>query len=240
MKKRTALLTSILTIALCLVIISGSTFALFTDKTEFNITVKAAQVKLDAEIGDVLVYSAKPDANADPADKNTLVDEYNKTYVHEKQDDMYFANGGLVTVDKSTGLISIQLITPGDRVVIPISAVNDSNVAIMYRYTIMCKDDASYAIMQGNAPLTFTMDHIPYTIGGKGFVSSWETLLPGQNMESTNITIDLPVNAGNEYQNMSAEFYILVEAFQANAAVDGPVETDDNTIIENGVIPGKT
>ena len=57
--KKKALASSILVIAICLCLIAGSTFALFTDETKFNIAVTSGDVEIQASAEVSAIYSAK-------------------------------------------------------------------------------------------------------------------------------------------------------------------------------------
>jgi hypothetical protein len=66
----------------------------------------------------------------------------------------------------------------------------------------------------------------------ESYTSPWTPLAVGTSMPNVPITIELPVNAGNEFQNESTEIRVLVEAVQGNAVVDAntaPVITYYNT-----------
>ena len=227
MKKKIALLSSLLTIVVCLAIITGSTFALFTDRTEMSIAVTSADVELNATIGDLTLYSAKADANG------ALTDEYGKNYSHEDRTalgETTFTNGGTATYDASTGLLDIKLITPGDKVSFPISAQNESTVRIQYRYVIKLADGASDALLTGDAPLEFrdANGNVFSVLGTDGFASDWMELAPGADMPETMISVELPVYATSitdttagttSYENLTTSFVVLVEAVQYNANV---------------------
>ena len=231
--KKKALISSILVIALCVCLITGSTFALFTDETEMSVVVSSAKVKLEADVGELTLYSAKADTNGN------LIDENGNKYVHEKQPGLTFSNGGTASYDTTTNVLSVNLITPGDKIEVPIQAVNESNVAIQYRYVVKCTDEATEKLLTvGDNSLFFRVDSVSFVVKGSAFYSNWETLLPGQNMPETVVTFELPISAGNEYQDLKANFVILVEAVQANGVVDGSLETDDDNIIEGGVFIG--
>lgn len=234
--KKKVLLSSIVTIAVCLCLIAGSTFALFTDKNEVSIVVSSANVDLEANVGELTLYSAKADANGN------LIDENGNKYVHEQQDDLFFSNGGKASYDATTMELNIERITPGDKIEFPISATNNSDVAIQYRYVIECTDEATAQKLQlltvGENSMFFTVEGSPFVVKGKTFISNWETLQPGQNMPETKVTFELPVAAGNVYQNLEANFVITIEAVQANGVVDGTVDTDDDNLIEGGVWVG--
>ena len=231
--KKKVLLSSILTIAVCLCLIAGSTFALFTDREEVSIVVSSANVDLVANVGELTLYSAKADVNGN------LKDENGNKYVHEQQDGLSFSNGGTASYDVDKMELSIERITPGDKIEIPISATNNSDVAIQYRYVVKCTDEATAQLLtRGKNSMFFTVSSYPIIIKGQSFTSDWETLQPGQDMEEVIVTLELPVAAGNEYQNLEANFVIIIEAVQANGVVDGTVDTDDDSIIEGGVWVG--
>ncbi|MBQ7378958.1 MAG: hypothetical protein IJW70_04670 [Clostridia bacterium] len=231
--KKKVLLSSIVTIAVCLCLIAGSTFALFTDREEVSIVVSSANVDLVANVGELTLYSAKADVNGN------LKDENGNKYVHEQQDGLSFSNGGTASYDVDKMELSIERITPGDKIEIPISATNNSDVAIQYRYVVKCTDEATAQLLtRGKNSMFFTVSSYPIIIKGQSFTSDWETLQPGQDMEEVIVTLELPVAAGNEYQNLEANFVIIIEAVQANGVVDGTVDTDDDSIIEGGVWVG--
>ncbi len=233
--KKKVLLSSIVTIAVCLCLIAGSTFALFTDKNEISIVVSSANVDLEAHVGELTLYSAKADANGN------LKDENGNKYVHEKQEGLTFFNGGTASYDATAEKpeLKIERITPGDKIEFPISATNNSDVAIQYRYVIKCTDeDTAQLLTRGKNSMFFTVSSSPVVVKGQAFVSNWETLQPGQHMEDVIVTFELPVAAGNEYQNKVANFVITIEAVQANGVVDGTVDTDDDSKIEGGVWVG--
>ena len=58
MKQTTkVLLSAVLTIALCVSVISGATFALFTSEAGTNIAVTAGKVNVTATLGNLKTYS---------------------------------------------------------------------------------------------------------------------------------------------------------------------------------------
>jgi predicted ribosomally synthesized peptide with SipW-like signal peptide len=229
--KKKIIISSVVTIVICLCLIAGSTFALFTDNTEINIVVSSANVELEAELGDPILYSAKADANG------TLVDENGNKYSHEKQTTAKFSNGGTATYDATNNKLTVNKITPGDKIEFPLSATNSSDVTIQYRFVIVCTDaDTAKALTKGTDPMFFTVNGTKLVIDDKQFVSEWETLVPGEDMPVTTITFELPITAGNEYQGLVANFKIIVEAVQGNGVVGGLVDDDDNNVIETGTL----
>ena len=111
--KKKVLLSSLATIALCLSLIAGATFALFTSKSTSSIEVTAGEVKIEAAIDSTLkTWSLGETENDARTDKT-------------------FTNGG--TVELVDGKLIINSMTPGDTVQFKINVTNDSNVAIKYR-----------------------------------------------------------------------------------------------------------
>lgn len=216
--KKKVLLSSIATIALCLCLIAGSTFALFTSKSNVTIAVTAGDVEMTAGIAITKLESVKGDGNG------TIVDENGNTYSYEEVSPN-FTNGGTAEIKDS--VLTLENITPGDKVSLEISGTNSSNVAIQYRYVIECLRGEN--LMKG---LNLTINNVAIDKYMESYTSPWTPLAVGTSMPNVPITIELPVNAGNEFQNESAEIRVLVEAVQGNAVVDAntaPVITYYNT-----------
>lgn len=220
MKKKT-LISSILTIVLCFSLIAGSTFALFTDETNFNIAVTAGNVDVEAYATIAGVYSAKGVAEGETAKTGFLIDENNKHYFHDKQaDNETFSNGGtavLTGVNKKD--LTISRLTPGDRVDLKINVTNKSNVAIVYRYIITIKSDNGLA-----DGMVLTVDGEAYE-GFESYTSAWYPVVAAKGgnpdaIAAKDLTVELPVYAGNEFQNKSVDYTVSVEAVQANAVTD--------------------
>ena len=114
MKQTTkVLLSAVLTIALCVSVISGATFALFTSEAQTNIAVTAGKVNVEAMI-----------------DEASL-----ELYSMDKAQTGKFENGGtagFATVNNAHTL-TLTNITPGDAVKFNVVVTNNSNVAIKYR-----------------------------------------------------------------------------------------------------------
>ena len=204
--KRKALLSSILTIVLCVSIIAGSTFALFTSQTELNIAVTSGEVDVLANFEDLTLYSVVPDEV-----NGTEVDEFGALYRYEQQSEK-FLNSGTATINGS--VLTLERITPGDKVSFKVNVDNGSNVAIAHRLSLSCLN--GYGLMYG----------LKVTIGGttyeslESYVGGWSSLAANGAINDVEVVIELPVSAGNEYQKLSTSINILVEAVQSNASVE--------------------
>ena len=213
MKKR-ILISSVLTIVLCFSLIVGSTFALFTDVETFDITVTSGKVDIEAEIGDLLLFSAQLNDGVTIDDINN-VNESDYTLVWQRQDVGNFANGGTANVD-ANGIVTVERMTPGDMVAIPVSFTNFSDVAIQYRYKIVKLTDSIL-----NDVMMVGIDDGTET-AAEGYVSRWFELDAQGDVDPVNLVIELPVTVGNtnangvSYHGKSAKYQIIVEAVQAN------------------------
>ena len=192
MKKKT-LLASLLTIAVCLTLIAGSTFALFTSEDAVNIAVTSGKVDVTATVGNLRGFSMD----------NELPVENNGTTVT-------FENGGTAVLDQqtTTDILTLTNITPGDKVTFDIDVENNSNVAILYRL-LWTVDGA----LSGGLVATANGENI---VNGKTAWAKWD----GANLQKIQISVELPVEY--ETQNQSATISFKVEAVQGNSPVAPP------------------
>ena len=236
MKKKT-LLASLLTIVLCISIIAGSTFALFTDETKFNIAVTSGDVEVFASAEVSAIYSAKAIKEAYTGD-GLFRDENGAFYIHEEQEET-FLNGG--TAEVKNGTVVISRITPGDKVDIDVKIDNTSDVAISYRYKIV-SDNTNLAT--GMKVTTFNKDGSKTATEALAiWVSDWyyadAPAGDAEEIDTRTISVELPIYAGNEYQTekkgnqyydedgnehfytedaiQSVTYTLIVEAVQGNA-----------------------
>ena len=216
--KKKVLLTSIVVIILCMSLIAGSTFALFTSSDDVNIAVTAGNVNVVAGIAITKLESVKGDVNG------SIVDENGNTYIHEEVSPT-FTNGGTAEIIDS--VLTLEKVTPGDKVTFAISGTNNSNVAIKYRYVIDCLEGTK--LMNG---LIFTVNGVAVAPYMETYTSAWYPLAVGADMTNVPISVELPVSAGNEFQNQSTKIRVLIEAVQGNAVVEDntdPIITYSNT-----------
>lgn len=224
--KKKILLSSILTIALCISLIAGATFALFTDSSTLDIEVTAGDVAIDADISNLQHWSVTPDEAGD------VVDELGGRYVYENQDakgKKMFINTGTAEFDGN--ILDIERITPGDKVTFNIECANTSDVAIMTRYIIKLNPNATNDLADG---MVLNADGIDYT-GVVSYTSVWVPVAVGDAMPSVPVELGLPVYAGDIYQETGVEYIILVEAVQGNADVsyDKPIVEVANAVSDD-------
>ena len=114
--KKSILVSSFLIIALCLSVLIGSTFALFTSEDKVNIAVTSGTVEVEATVQDIVLYSMG------------------------EQQSGTFENGGTVSIDG--GLLTLSNVTPGDKVTFAIKVNNLSNVRTIWRFVWECTEGA--------------------------------------------------------------------------------------------------
>jgi predicted ribosomally synthesized peptide with SipW-like signal peptide len=188
--KKKALISSILTIALCMSLIAGSTYALFTSSAKVNVSATAGTVEIYATVDESSIASG-----------STLGD---KTNLPETS----------FTFDEGSNTIVLDKIVPGDYVDFNILINNQgSNVSIKYRTVIKVAEDNG--LWSG---LVATIDGESYT--GEYKSSEWEVLAPGAGEITVPVRIELPAAAGNKYQGKTCKIAYLVEAVQMNGTIE--------------------
>lgn len=200
MKKRT-LWASILTIVLCVCLSSGSTLALFTANDSADVSVKGGKVAITALVNEKSLKIYSREVEQFDIDENG---------VH------YFENDGTASFDEESNLV-LDCITPGDKAVFVIDVVNKSNIDIMYRVKWSVEGELMDALVA-------TADNEAI----EGYASAWTNWdMANGNTFSIQLSVELPYDTENDYQNKTAIISYSVEAVQANA--DLPWEGDADT-----------
>ena len=211
--KSKTFLGAVLSIALCVSLIAGATFAIFTSESKVNIAVTSGTVKVTAEIGDLTTYSGvNITGTADDVLEPTTA---NGT----------FTNGGTATKEGNT--IVLNNITAGDKVEFPVTVTNGSNVTVKYRMRV------SYANDNG------LFSQLKMKIGEytNGTITAWEELQPGSAPMTLACSIELPTSA--TLQTGKCDISLLVEAVQGNAAVtDENYPASDNASLKQEMKKG--
>ena len=225
--QKKVLLSSILVIALCLSVIAGSTYALFTDKAETSIAITSANVEVTANMDILGVYSA---VAQNEYVNDYLVDEYKQNYRHDDKDctydaatkTHYFSNGGSAKVNDK-GQIEITSITPGDKVNAQIIIKNVGDVDMVYRCNVKATGKLADVMVIDVA------DDLDMVISD--YTTAWTDVVvaPGETVY-VDLSFELPVYVGNDYQTedsaapVKLTYDITVEAVQGNANTNGIVD----------------
>lgn len=200
MKKR-VLLVSILTIALCISVIAGSTYALFVDDTKVNISVTAGNLDVTASIenGKLLTHSVGDAA------------EFSR--------EGSFANGGMAVIDPdNSSNVLISGMTPGDKIRFNVDVENNSDIAIRYRIkwasnvseTEVDLADALNVTVQVNGEDELNMtDRVSdyYDVSANGEITTFT------------VTVEFPDRAdNNSFRGAKGSLSFVVEAVQQHGA----------------------
>ncbi len=201
-QKSGIILTSIATIALAGSLIAGSTYALFTSESKTNIVVSSGTVDVEAILESLSSSHKAADANGE----------------YQTIEGSLF--NGTATIDDANQTLTIDKMVPMDKVTLNIKLENKSNVTAKYRTIIQCINDNG---------LFFGLN---ITLNGRVFdgftaISKYAELAPGSDDIIIPVEIELPYEAGNEYQDKTCTISYQVEAIQANAAVE---DIDENTL----------
>ena len=200
MKKR-ILLVSVLTIALCISVILGSTYALFVDDEKVTITVTAGNLDVTASIedGKLLTHSAGDTA------------EFSR--------EGSFANGGTAVIDPdNSSNILISNMTPGDKIRFNVDVENNSNIAIRYRIvwasnvseTEVDLADALNVTVQVNGEDELNMTNR---------VSDYYDVSAHGEITTFTVTIEFPDRAdNNSFRGAQGSLSFAVEAVQQHGA----------------------
>ncbi len=190
-RRTKTILSAIVMMILSLTIISGSTFALFTDSEQVDVTVKSGRINVEATV-----------------DKDSF-----KLYSMDEEQPTVdgkgtFANGGTAEILSNSSLV-LDRVTPGDKVTFDINLTNDSNVSISYRVLWNVSGDLA-------KDLTVTADG-KKVVNSKGIWTAWD--ITEGDTKTVNMAVELPKEKA-DCMDKEAVITYAVEVIQANAAPD--------------------
>lgn len=192
--KRNVIVSAFLAIALCMSVIAGATFALFTSNAKVNLSITSATVKVSADVENLKLYST---TEVNPA-----------TNKGKKQDltGNTFSLGG--TANFTDGVLTLDRLAPGDGVTFDIKLTNKSNIDVKYRVVI------------GEATGGDLADALDITVNGdkyEGAINTeWNEVAANADIPSVPVKVELPVAADNDYAEKTVSLYITVEVVQAS------------------------
>lgn len=189
--KMKALLSSILTVVLCLGLIAGSTFALFTMEEQTDIAVTSGRVRMSAFLREDSVTTYWCDS---PVGTNNM-----------------FKDGGTAQISGKELVLSNML--PGDRVDVVIDVENESNIAIAYRVVMRVEGKLGEVLVA-----TASSDALNAEINDLKRCSDWVDVGgSGEPISSITVSVELPTAVGNEYKQAAGKVILSIEAVQQNA-----------------------
>ncbi len=216
MKKRKIIIPALLSILACSSIVAGSTYALFTSESKVNVAISSGKVDVVATV------------NGEITKKHQ---EWNSTdSKYEEKDGLLSGNCVLEQENQSLKLTNIA---PGDKVSFNIKIENKSTIDVKYRTVVKSLKDSG--LFSG----------LKITIDGKEFDgvtarSEYNDFNVNDEAKTINVSIELPLEAGNDFEGKECEICYLVEAIQKNGETpvieeSKKVETNDNNETINEV-----
>ncbi len=197
------ILSSVLSLVLCLSLIIGGTYALFTSNSTTNIAATSGSVNVSATFEVAELYS--PTA----IDLNGVVTDSDNAATTN------FANGGTVTVTGSD--VSITNMTPGDKVIFKVDITNNSSVAFLQRIMMSCTDADKAFFNQLVVGISDTIDGT--YIDCSDYASAWEpkNAVAAATTETKYFSVEMPATVKDDWQNKTCHFALSVNAVQGNA-----------------------
>lgn len=205
--KKKVLAISIITIMLCVAVIAGATFALFTDNGGVDIAVTSGKVSVSAAVdtNSMTLYS--------PASVNENGEVVN---AENAASQTAFANGGTAKVDEY-GALYLSGLTPGDKAEFQIKITNNSDVNYKQRvsFALSSGDEVLYAQLLVGIKTQEDGEYDYYT----GGYTAWESKSANTEEETLYVTVELPAYTGNSAKGKQCALSFSVEAVQGNASV---------------------
>ena len=209
--KKKILLSSILTIIICLCLIAGSTFALFTSTATISVSVTAANVDVTANI----------------ADGSLKTWSLGQTRLQAQNGP--FVNGGSASISTDKQSLVINKMTPGDVVEFTINMQDSSDIDVKYKIgatasAVAGKTDLSDALAIKAEWKTsdgqITLGTYNLTKTNKSFTSGWISSLE-KTLDNTIIviTVEFPNGAAdhdNQFKGAETSIAFTIEAVQHN------------------------
>ena len=194
MKKKLSLHSSIIAVLLCMAMIAGATFALFSSTKKINIAVNAAGVDVTANI-----------------DEKSLT-----TYsmgVEQAKNKFELGGTAEITVVDEIPTLTLDQVAPGDKVTFEIDMTNASTIDVIYRVTWLVDGKLSEALVA----TVKEGDVVSNIVNNTSDWAGWKT--SDAKEKTVTVSIELPYETGNEYQGKTASISFTVEAVQGNADV---------------------
>lgn len=211
--KKKLIITAAVTAALMAAGAVGGTIAYFTSESKTTASIEAGIVRMSMEAKNLKLYSL---------DVERTVAEG-------------FENGGKATLEDA--VLKLEKMTPGDKVEFDLALENHSNVLIKYQLLhsfsnekagVDINDELTYATAKLSRGLVFSMkdEH------GNEAPASMTQLAPSSDavLPTYHVSVELPVDAGNEFQGATSDVIFNLFAVQANKDVESLVVTYDQLV----------
>ena len=187
--KKKILISSALVIMVCLCLIAGSTFALFSETTAVNMVIGSATVDLNASLS-----APKGESRGVPA-----------TVLSSTK--LQFANGG--TVEILGNQLIVERMTPGDTFSVTVNVTNHSNITTKCKASTSITGDLA-SVLDVSYSTKMNLDDNDWGVLQPAASAT------GDSIGTIVVTVKMPESVGNTAQDKNATISIVVEAIQGN------------------------
>lgn len=202
MKK--ALIVSIATIALCVCIIAGATYALFTSEQKVNVAVTAGKVNIVATLSGLKTYS-----------KGVLQSEGTNNGTFEPS--------GTATLSDTA--LEIDRMAPLDKATLIVNVANNSDIAIKYKVRIYTEAKDGTTDLAPALVATAKVGNNTYAINGDNNESAWIDVEPRAAIGAIEVAVEFPNDddytdgsGNNDFQSAYTKIYVQIIAIQGNGS----------------------
>ncbi len=200
-------LRSFLTVLLCLSLIVGAAYALFTSFSQNDIVISSGTVDVKASFSIEDVYS--PTAIGTDCVITDATDA--------ADDKGVFANGGTVSINDAT--VTITNMTPGDKVIFKVDIVNSSSVEFLQRIALSFASENKDFFDELLIGLCDTADGT-YTYYSD-YATAWTEgeAVSEPTTETKYLAVEMPAIVENDMQTQTCKFTLTIDAVQGNVDV---------------------
>ena len=193
--KKKVLLTSILSIVLCLSLMVGATFALFTSTSTVNIAVTSAKVSVVAKVNNLQYKTLNVTEWTDATNNVATFDNI----------------GSSAVLDETAGTVTIDKIVPGDAIKVNVDVENTSTVRVQYKIQMVIEGELAPALKTSTI-----LDGVETKIYNGA--TAWKVLESGNTIDSFPIIVEFAdSDSNNDYKGKNANITFIVHAIQGNA-----------------------
>lgn len=191
MKKRSAIILTLLTVLLCAALITGATFALFGMSVPVGVTINSGNLRVTAELGSLATNSMGKD-----------------------QQNGSFELGGSAQITEK-GLV-LTGVVPGDEASVTLTVANESSIAVIYRIRLRLVSGTAGDLCAEVNGQQYELSESAVTVVDWNTQNPLRNT-PGENTAEIAISVSLPQSAGNANMLLDGGIEFIVDAVQANA-----------------------
>lgn len=236
-KRGIVILSSVLSIIICISLVLGFTLAVITDTTKISIGLQSGSIKMDAFMTNINLYSAKKYTGNTQQPSEIITDNDGEQYYFEKCT-TNFINGGTAEIKEK--LLVLKNLCPGDRVDFDLEFKNVGNIAIQYNAIISLVEQMENILFNAmDIRMIFGDEEVilqPFRTGTSSLRTEWLSLALEEEAK-IHVSFSLPITADNLYQGIETKFKCAVSAIQDlgdNNSLANLFDAEGNPVLKDG------